>query len=148
MIESIHFGGVTYTPEAFEAFAAAHPEAFLPPVPPVPTLEEAKSARLEDLARSRWQAEVSPFEWQGHRYVSDEAAQIKILRAVEKAKADSTYTETWKTLDGYVAMVAADFLALSAAYEEHVRGLFVREAQLAAQVQAAETAEAVAAVQW
>ena len=148
MIESIHFQGVDYTPEAFAAFAAAHPEAFLPPVPPVPTLEEAKSAKLEDLARFRWQAEVAPFEWQGHRYVSDEVAQIKILRATERARADSTYTETWKTLDGYVVMTAADFLALSAAYEEHVRALFVREAGLAAQVQAATTAEAVAAINW
>lgn len=148
MIESIHFHGVDYTPEAFAAFEQAHPEAFLPPPPPVPTLEEAKSAKLEELARFRWQAEVAPFEWQGHRYVSDEAAQIKILRAVEKSKADAAYTDTWKTLDGYVLMAAADFLALSAAYEEHARGLFVREAGLAAQVQAATTAEAVAAIQW
>ena len=148
MIESIHFQGVDYTPEAFAEFQAAHPEAFLPPVPPTPTLEEVKASKLSSLAFSRWQAEVAPFLWQGHRYVSDEAAQIKILRAVEKAKADPAYTETWKTLDGYVAMTAADYLALSAAYEEHVRGLFVREAQLAAQVQAAETVKAVAAINW
>ena len=49
MVESIHFQGVDYTPEAFAEFQAAHPEAFLPPVPPTISLDHLKEGKLREL---------------------------------------------------------------------------------------------------
>ena len=41
MIESIHFQGVDYTPEAFAEFQLSHPEAFLPTSPVRPSRQSS-----------------------------------------------------------------------------------------------------------
>ena len=148
MIESIHFQGVDYTPEDFATFAAAHPEAFLPPPPPVPTLEEAKAQKLQEIAWARLQAEIGGVTVAGATIRTDRESQAMITGAALKAIQNTDYSCTWKGESGWVTLTAQQILGIADAVRAHVQTQFDREKTLSEQVQAATTAEAVAAVNW
>ena len=148
MIESIHFQGVDYTPEAFAEFQAAHPEAFEAPKPQPPTLAEAKAQKLQEIAWARLQAEIGGVTVAGATIRTDRESQAMITGAALKAIQDTAYICTWKGEPGWVTLTAQQVLGIADAVRAHVQGCFDREAGLAAQVQAAETVEAVQAINW
>ena len=152
MIESIHFHGVDYTPEAFAEFQQAHPEAFLPPAPPVPTLEEVKTGKiwtLEQAYRAAQGAGVQTSKGLKMRYGQGDIvlvdgvvryAELKGLSVVPKLiEADGTTHADIPLADGQVIRLEQFEAGYQA--DEKLRAL-------KAQVQAAETAEAVAAINW
>lgn len=108
-------------------------------------LEAARERKVAQIADARWREETAPYLWEakGVHFDTSERSQIKYLQAAQKGK-----TILWKTYDGWVEMASGDFVDLITAYETYVEGLFTREATLAAQVQAAETVEAVEAIEW
>ena len=152
MIESIHFQGVDYTPEAFAEFQAGHPEAFLPPVPPAPTLEEVKAGKvfaLEQACRASQEAGVQTSKGLKMRFGQEDIvlvdgvvryAELKGLSVVPKlVEADGTIHADIPLADGQVIRLEQFEAGYQA--DEKLRAL-------KAQVQSAETAEAVAAINW
>ena len=103
-------------------------------------LEELRAEKKGELAAARWQAEVSPFDYKGHRFDTSERSQIKYLSVKEPTD--------WKTHDGWIHMELVDFKSLVESYEEHVKGLFAKERTLCEAVEAAETAAALEAISW
>jgi len=152
MIESIHFQGVDYTPEAFAEFQSAHPEAFLPPAPAVPTLEEVKAGKvweLEQACRASQEAGVQTSKGLKMRFGQEDIvlvdrvvryAELKGLSVVPKLiEADGTIHTDIPLADGQVIRLEQFEAGYQA--DEKLRAL-------KAQVQAAETTEAVAAIKW
>ncbi len=103
-------------------------------------LDELKAKKKGELAEARWQAEVAPFLFKGHRFDTSERSQIKYLSVKEPTD--------WKTHDGWLYMKLADFKALVENYEAHVKGLFAKERTLCEAVEAAESVAALEAITW
>ena len=92
MIERIHFQGVSYTPTEFEAFAAANPEAFLPPAAPEPTLETLKATKKAEIIKAYAQAlsvgvEAMPSDYPGKIFSIQEPSIGRFAVALQKAEA-------------------------------------------------------------
>ncbi len=114
----------------------------------VPTLEEAKAAKLAEIAAVRYVAEVSGVNVGGVKVRTDRESQSMITGAALQAVDDPAYTCRWKTESGFVPLDAERIKAVAKAVRRHVQAQFDREATLTAQVEAAETVEAVQAITW
>ncbi|MBQ9526902.1 MAG: DUF4376 domain-containing protein [Fretibacterium sp.] len=114
----------------------------------VPTLNELKRAKLAEIANARYRAEGEGIAIQGVSVFSDRESQAMITGAALQATLDPEYVCKWKTTDGFVTLDAGMLLGIAQAVREHVQSCFDREAELAAMVEAATTAEEVAAVVW
>ncbi len=119
-----------------------------PPEPEPPTLDEAKAAKLAEIANARWLVETGGVEIGDMTMVTDRDSQALITGAALQATIDPTYSCRWKTGNGFVEFNAQTFLAVATAVRQHVQACFDREADLAAQVEAAETVEEVQAIVW
>ncbi|WP_454917419.1 DUF4376 domain-containing protein [Xanthobacter sediminis] len=112
-----------------------------------PTLESARADALAQLADRRWRAETGGIVVGGLPLPTDERAQLKITGAAVAAERDPEMSITWKCTGGvWVTLTAAQVLALADAVRAHVQAAFDREATLAGAITAAETVEAVAAI--
>lgn len=103
MIETVVFNGVTYTPEEFEAFAAEHPEAFLPQVP-VPTLDEAKEAKRHEISEAFAHAvsvgiEAMPDVYPGKLFSIQEISIGRFAVALQRAEAANQSTVALYTIN-------------------------------------------------
>ena len=111
-------------------------------------LEGAKVGKLQEIASARYDAEVAGITVAGATIRTDRESQAMITGAALKAIQDTAYICTWKGESGWVTLTAQQILGIADAVRAHVQGCFNREAGLAAQVQAAETVEAVQAINW
>lgn len=114
----------------------------------VPTLQEVKVSKLAEIAAARYAAEISGVNIGGAKVRTDRESQAMITGAALAATQDMDYTCRWKTENGFVTLTAAQIVAVATAVRSHVQAQFDREAELTAQVKAAETIEAVEAIQW
>ena len=111
-------------------------------------LSIAKAKKLRELAAARYAAEIAGMTMNGMKVRTDRESQAMITGAALAATQDMDYTCRWKTENGFVTLTAAQIVAVATAVRSHVQAQFDREAELTAQVKAAETIEAVEAVQW
>ncbi|WP_454914973.1 DUF4376 domain-containing protein [Xanthobacter sediminis] len=112
-----------------------------------PTLEAVRADALTRLADRRWRAETGGIVVGGLPLPTDERAQLKITGAAVAAERDPEMSITWKCDGGaWATLTAAQVLALADAVRAHVQACFDREATLAGAITAAETVEAVAAI--
>ncbi|WP_454917266.1 DUF4376 domain-containing protein [Xanthobacter sediminis] len=112
-----------------------------------PTVEAVRADALTRLAGRRWRAETGGIVVGGTAIPTDEQAQLKITGAALAAQRDPTMSLLWKCTGGvWVTLTAAQVLALADAVRAHVQACFDREATLAGALTAAETVEAVAAI--
>jgi hypothetical protein len=119
-----------------------------PITPPAPTLAEIKATALAALAERRWRAETGGTLVNGATIATDENAQAKIIGAVVAALRDANYSAQWKMPDGSFATLNHDqIIAIGEAVRAYVQACFDREAALAAQINAAADAAAVAAIE-
>ena len=114
----------------------------------VPTLQEVKAAKLSEIASARYAAEISGVNIGGAKVRTDRESQAMITGAALQAVDDPTYTCRWKTENGFLQLDAEHIKAVAKAVRAHVQSCFDREADLTALVEAAETVEAVEAIQW
>lgn len=119
-----------------------------PPPPYAPTVAELKELKLAEIAAARFEAETGGIEIQGTRIATDRESQALITGAALQAYIDPSYVCQWKTAGGFVTLDAAALLGIAQAVRQHVQNCFDREAELAAQVEAATTAEEVEAIAW
>lgn len=116
-----------------------------PPYPPIPTLEEVKNQRLQDLAARRWEAEVSGTTINGMRILTDRDTQSKLTAAYAKATQDSAYIiESWKFAPGVFVTLTSDvIISVANAVERHIQLCFINEANISSEIMAAETKEEI-----
>lgn len=111
------------------------------------TLDEAKAERLALLADRRWLAQNGGIVLSGVPLPTDDGMQIKITGARLAAEANPAYTVRWKIRPGvFVSFDAAAVIGLSDTIRAHVQGCFDNEDALSALIVAAETNDAVDAV--
>jgi hypothetical protein len=114
--------------------------------------EAANSARvrpdkLAELAALRWQKETGGTTFNGMPVATDVLSQTKYIGAVVGAQIDPNAVINWKMADGtFVTLNAQAITAVAMAVWTHVQACFDNEAVLKAQIEAASTAEEIAAV--
>lgn len=123
--------------------------AYVAPEPSVPpTLDELKQRKREEIAFARFEAETGGVEVTGVTVRTDRESQSMITGAALKAMQDAEYVCRWKTVDGFVELTALQILGVADAVRAHVQAAFDREADLLADIAAAETAEGLELIAW
>jgi hypothetical protein len=113
----------------------------------LPTLEELRARKLAELAGLRWEKETGGTVFNGMPVATDAVSQTKYIGAVVGAQIEPAAVINWKMADGtFVPLDAQAITAVAMAVRAHVQACFDREAELKAQVEAAATAEEIAAV--
>lgn len=109
-----------------------------------------KARKWAEIKAHRDVAESAPFMWNGRVYDADAkringAATLALIAASQGVE----FTETWTLHDNTrVTLTGPDILALGAALARHVSGVHEYARGLRDAIEAAETPEALAAIQW
>lgn len=120
---------------------------YTPPPDEPMTLERAKAEKLDELAAARYIREVGGITIGGARIKTDRESQATITGAFISLSQGLTQTIDWKAEGGqWVTLTLADITPIAQAVVAHVQACFTTESQLAAQVNAATTIEAVQAI--
>jgi hypothetical protein len=115
-------------------------------LPEEKTLAEQKAARLQELADVRWNA-CQTFVYDGIRTAADSALLAVTGFVVAAQVAPPPGASTWKLGPGdFRQWTVEDVIAYGIAIREHVQACFDQEEALTAQIEAAETAEELAAI--
>lgn len=119
--------------------------------PPVPTLNEAKAARLAELANIRWQREVGgiTFVYEGNPVPipTDRESRAEAFIAAQLASAAPGYTRKIKVANGlFIEADAATIIGVAGLIDQHVQACFNNEADITALILAAASVEAVQAI--
>ncbi len=134
-------------PETATHIIDNEPVTIIPEVVP-PTLEEVKAAKLAELAASRYSEEVGGIVVDGVTIATDRESQAMITGAYVSLKQGLMQSVNWKGDDGWVTATLTEIEPIAQAVGHHIQACFTKESQLAAQVAAAETIEAVNAIAW
>ena len=137
------YGGFEPLGDISEAQTAAISGYFAPM-----TLDEAKSAKKQEIAAARYAAEIAGVTVGGATVRTDRESQSLITGAALKALQDAEYVCSWKTDAGFVELSAPQILAIADAVREHVQAQFDHERALLALIDAAGTLEDLEAVTW
>ena len=111
-------------------------------------LSMAKARKLLELAAARYEAEISGVTVEGTHVRTDRESQALITGAALAAIQDAGYSCKWKTEKGFIVLSSTQIIAVASAVRAHVQACFDREYTLAAQVEEAETVQAVEAIRW
>lgn len=115
------------------------------PAAPTPTAEEWKAL----IAARRWQQVQAGTSVDGVHLDTSDTSQVKITGAALEATLDATYTCNWKAADGaWVALDAAQILAIAKAMRAYIQACYDREKALAAEVDAGTFAESMLEEGW
>lgn len=113
--------------------------------PYVPTLEEVKAIKKDEIANARYEAEIAGISG----IKTDRESQALLTGACLQAIIDPTYSLQWKTVDGtFVSLSAEEIKAVGATVREYVQTQFDEEARLSALIDEAQSIEAVQAIAW
>ena len=116
---------------------------------PEPSFEELKQRKLGEIAAARYDAETGGCMVDGAMIATDRGSQALLTAAVVTARLDPEFKTQWKCADGhFVQLDAMQLRAIGDAVTAHVEACFGREAELVEQIDAAQTPEELAAIQW
>ena len=111
------------------------------------SLNRAKKYMLTRLAEARWRAETQGITLPSGIHIdTSRESQALITGAALAATLDSAAMYQWKTEQGFITLGAEQILNIAGAVRQHVQVCFDHEAELAALVEAAGTAEDVASI--
>ena len=110
--------------------------------------DEAKTAKLAELAEIRWNAEESGTTFGGNPLATDRTTQAKLTAGYAKAVNDPDFViASWKFAAGvFGSLDATTIIAAANAVEAHIQACFTNEAALSADVLAAADFAALDAV--
>lgn len=113
------------------------------------SLEVARVARIRELRQMR-DAEINGgFVWDGSKFDSDQASQQRLLGALVAAQGGMLASVEWRLFDNsWRTLSAADLGQVYLALAQHTQAAFARFQACEEAVAAAETHEAIWAVQW
>lgn len=118
-------------------------EWVLIPPDPAEVLAAAKAA----LAAHRYEVETGGVSVGGIVVATDRQSQSMITGAVSKAQRDPNFVTRWKGADGnFTTVDASTILMIGDAVSDHIAACFDREASLLADLEAAEDAAALEAI--
>jgi hypothetical protein len=113
------------------------------------TLQDHKTAKWLEIKQTRSQAEYAGFTWDESVFDSDALSQQRITGAVTLAQMDAGFSIGWTLADNTVRhLSAAQMKEVGAALGVHVATQFAHAQDLRTQLDAAQTAEQVAALGW
>lgn len=116
---------------------------------PEPTLDELKAIKRAAIAAARYAAETGGCTVDGVTIATDRGSQALLTAAVVSARLDPEFKTRWKCADGhFVALDAFQLRAIGDAVIAHVEACFAREGELCEQIDAVQTAEELASIQW
>ena len=107
-----------------------------------------KQGKLAELAEDRWKEETGGYMYNGHEFHSDRESQDRFFQAYMASLSDPNFTATWKTKDGWLEMIASDFITLYNEFQAFLQGLYQKEKALQEQVKAATTIEELNEIEW
>lgn len=117
------------------------------PPPPELTLDELKAQKKAEIASVRYAVETAGTTVNGTTIDTGRDSQALITGAALAAVIDSSYSLNWKTESGFIHLTAPEIIAVAQAVRAHVQSCFDREGELVAQVDAAQTAEELDAIE-
>ena len=123
------------------------PVIIVPEVVP-PTLAEVKTAKLAELAAARYTEEIGGIVVGSVTIATGRESQAMMTGAYVSLKQGLMQSVNWKGDDGWVTATLTEIEPIAQAVGQHIQACFTKESQLAAQVAAAETVEAVNAIVW
>ena len=123
------------------------PVIIVPEVVP-PTLAESKAAKLAELASARYTEEIGGIVVGSVIIATDRESQAMMTGAYVSLKQGLMQSVNWKGDDGWVTATLTEIEPIAQAVGQHIQACFTKESQLAAQVAAAATVEAVNAIVW
>lgn len=101
-----------------------------PPVVIVPTFEELKQKKLNQLAALRWEKETAGTTFNSMSFATDPISQTKYVGAVVAAQMSPLLTLKWKLSDGtFVDFDAASITQVAMAVRAHIQACFDKEAE-------------------
>lgn len=116
---------------------------------PAPTFDDLKAAKYAEIAAARYAAETGGCTINGVTVATDRGSQALLTAAVVTARLDPEFKTRWKCADNrFVTLDAMQLRAIGDAVTAHVEACFSREAELVELIDAAETAEDLAAIKW
>ena len=108
-----------------------------------------KAAKSAEIAAARYEAETGGCTVDGVTIATDRGSQALLTAAVVSARLDPEFKTRWKCADGhFVALDAFQLRAIGDAVIAHVEACFAREGELCEQIDAAQTPEELALIQW
>ena len=118
-----------------------------------PTLDELKTAKWEKIKATRDAEERSPLPYMGALFDFDDTSSERLNWALEAARSaqalGATFSVNWTTADNAtITMTASDIIGLPIAVAQRSDALHQKARALRAAIDAATTAEEVAAVSW
>lgn len=144
-------GGPVPWSEGDTYISRANAGDYNPPAPPEPTLDELQEAKKTEINIARETAKYAGINHNGYDWQTDNEARDNINGTLTAVNAGVPLPSdfTWRTEDNQdVPMDAAGLTALSAAVLAQDFALYQQSWALKAQVDAATTAEEVAAINW
>lgn len=131
-----------YTPEEW---FAANPQ----PTAPEPSVEELKAAKREEIAAARYASATGTVTINGYLYSIDKDSQTSFLGTLAALQNGAMTSTIWKTAGGrFVTLNAAEFLQVVTIVLAYISACFGAESSILEQVEAASSAEELAAVVW
>lgn len=113
--------------------------------PYVPTLEEVKALKKDEIASARYEAEIAGISG----IKTDRESQALLTGACLQAVIDPTCSLQWKTIDGtFVSLSAEEIKSIGSLVRMHVQSCFDAEARLCGLIDVAESIEEVQAIAW
>jgi len=107
-----------------------------------------KKGKLWQLADARWREEAAGYTYNNHEFHTDREAQSRIFQAYMASLSDPNFTVTWKTKDGWLEMIASDFITLYNEFQTFLQGLYQKEKSFQEQVETATTIEELESIKW
>ncbi len=112
-------------------------------VPQLPSLDEQRAAAKQALAAYRYQRETEGITWNGWPVSTDRESRSNLGNAYNLAR-DGYWNEGYKFADEvYRPVTSQQVIALALAVAAHVGQCYAREGEIAAQLDAATTPEAL-----
>lgn len=116
---------------------------------PVKTFNELKAQKKTEIASARYDAETGGCTVNGVTIATDRGSQALLTAAVVTARLDPEFKTQWKCADGrFKQLDAFQLRAIGDAVTAHVEACFAREAELVELIDAAQTADDLAAISW
>ena len=114
----------------------------------MPATNDVRAARRKELAAVRWTRQQT-MKWRGRVVASDDTTTGRIMAAVMRAQVtgDQSTTVQWKFGDNdFDTLTLTDLTAYGMAIGQHLQGCYDREVELVADIAAAGTYAAIAAI--
>lgn len=118
-------------------------------VDPTPTLEDLKTAKRAEIAAARYASATGEIPISGYLYSIDKDSQTSFLGTLAAFQAGAMTSTIWKTAGGrFVTLNGEEFMQLVTIVLAYISACFGAESAILEQVEAASSAEELAAVVW